>query len=400
MLKTQLRHGVFLAPLHPVDEDANSVIHRDLELMEWLDRLGYDEAWIGEHHSGGFETISSPELFIAAAAERTRHIKFGTGVISLPYHNPLMVANRITQLDHQTRGRVMFGFGPGLLVSDAEMLGIDPHTQRDRMAQALAVILRLLDGESVTEKTEWYELKNAMVHLLPYSRPRPEIAVASAATPSGGKLAGKHNLSMLCVAATDPNGGYNVLDINWNFACETAKEHGNIMNRSKLRLMGPMHIAETREQARENVRWGLMKYIDYARTITPGRFGNFEGRDPVDVMLDSGHIVIGTPDDAVDVLKKLQAKQGEFGAFLHQAHDWANWENTKRSYELYMRYVIPHFNGSNANREESYNNWKQNSHALSGKTSAAAKATLEKYGISQQGVEAARKTGMIGAKAS
>jgi limonene 1,2-monooxygenase len=400
MLKTQLRHGVFVAPLHPVDEDANSVIHRDLELMEWLDKLGYDEAWIGEHHSGGFETISSPELFIAAAAERTRHIKFGTGVISLPYHNPLMVANRIIQLDHQTRGRVMFGFGPGLLVSDAEMLGIDPHTQRDRMAQALAVILRLLDGEVVTEKTDWYELKNAMVHLLPYSRPRPEIAVASAATPSGGKLAGKHNLSMLCVAATDPNGGYNVLDINWNFACETAKEHGNILSRSKLRLMGPMHIAETREQARENVRWGLMKYIDYARTITPGRFGNFEGRDPVDVMLDSGHIVIGTPDDAVDVLKKLQAKQGDFGAFLHQAHDWANWENTKRSYELYMRYVIPHFNGSNANREESYNNWKNNSAELSGKTSAAAKATLEKYGITPQGVEAARKTGMIGAKAS
>jgi limonene 1,2-monooxygenase len=397
MLKTQLRHGVFLAPLHPVDEDANSVIHRDLELMEFLDRLGYDEAWIGEHHSGGFETISSPELFIAAAAERTRHIKFGTGVISLPYHQPLMVANRIIQLDHQTRGRVMFGFGPGLLVSDAEMLGIDPHTQRDRMAQALAVILRLLDGEVVTEKTDWFELRNAMVHLLPYSRPRPEIAVASAATPSGGKLAGKHNLSMLCVAATDPNGGYNVLDINWNFACETAKEHGNIMNRSKLRLMGPMHIAETREQARENVRWGLMKYIDYARTITPGRFGSFEGRDPVDVMLDSGHIVIGTPDDAVDVLKKLQAKQGEFGAFLHQAHDWANWENTKRSYELYMRYVVPHFNGSNANREESYDNWKQNSAAWSGKTSAAAKATLEKYGVSQ-GIEAARKTGMIGAK--
>ena len=310
-----------------------------------------------------------------------------------------MVANRIVQLDHQTRGRVMFGFGPGLLVSDAEMLGIDPHTQRDRMAQALAVILRLLAGETVTEKSEWFDLRNAMVHLLPYSRPRPEIAVASAATPSGGKLAGKHNLSMLCVAATDPTGGYNVLDINWNFACETAKQHGNIMSRSTLRLMGPMHIAETREQARENVRFGLMKYIEYARTITPGRFGNFDGRDPVDVILESGHIVIGTPDDAVEVLKKLQAKQGEFGAFLHQAHDWANWENTKRSYELYMRYVIPHFNGSNANREESYNNWKTNSAQWSGKTSAAAKATLEKYGIGTQGIEAARKTGMIGTKA-
>jgi limonene 1,2-monooxygenase len=398
MSNKKLRHGVFLAPLHPFDEDANSVIHRDLELMEWLDKLGYDEAWIGEHHSGGWETISSPELFIAAAAERTRHIKFGTGVISLPYHQPLMVANRIIQLDHQTRGRVMFGFGPGLLISDARMLGIDPLTQRDRMAQALGVILRLLDGERVTEKTDWYELNNAGVHLLPYTRPRPDIAVASAATPSGGKLAGKYDLIMLCVAATDPTGGYNVLDINWNFACETAKEYGNTLSRDKLRLMGPMHIAETREQARENVRFGLMKYLDYARTLTPGRFGNFEGRDPVDVVLDSGHIVIGTPDDAVAVLKRLQAKQGDFGAFLQQGHDWANWENTKRSYELYIRYVAPHFNQSSVSRKESFDEWKENSLEYSGQTSSAAKATLDKYGVGNV-MEAARKTGMIGAKA-
>jgi limonene 1,2-monooxygenase len=397
MPNVKLRHGLFLAPLHPVDEDANSVIHRDLELMEWLDKLGYDEAWIGEHHSGGWETISSPELFIAAAAERTRQIKFGTGVISLPYHQPLMVANRIIQLDHQTRGRVMFGFGPGLLISDAQMLGIDPHTQRDRMAEALGVILRLLAGERVTEKTEWYELKNAMVHLLPYSQPRPEIAVASAATPSGGKLAGKYDLIMLCVAATDASGGYNVLDINWDFACKTANEHGHSLSRSKLRLMGPMHIAETREQARENVRFGLLKYIDYARTLSPGRFGNFEGRDPVDVMLDSGHIVIGTPDDAIAVLQKLQAKQGEFGAFLQQGHDWANWENTKRSYELYIRYVAPHFNKSNVNREASFGDWQQHSAEYSGKTSTAAKATLEKYGVGGI-IDAARKTGMIGTK--
>src|SRR5258708_3605435 len=124
-----MRHGVFLAPLHPVDEAPNLLIHRDLELMEWLDRLGFDEAWIGEHHSGGFETISSPELFIAAAAERTKKIKLGTGVVSLPYHNSLMAANRILHLDHMTRGRVMFGVGPGLLPSDAMMLGSDPVSQ-------------------------------------------------------------------------------------------------------------------------------------------------------------------------------------------------------------------------------------------------------------------------------
>src|SRR5271170_176552 len=231
MASVALRHGVFLAPLHPVDESPNLLIHRDLELMEWLDRLGFDEAWIGEHHSAGFETISSPEMFIAAAVERTRNIRFGTGVISLPYHNPLTVANRVIQLDHQSRGRVMFGFGPGLLVTDAQMFGIDPNATRDRMAQALDVILRLLAGEAVTERTEWYNLVNARVHLLPYSQPRPQIAVASAATPSGGRLAGKYDLAMLCVAATDASGGFNVLDVNWKIACDTATEFGNKMDR-------------------------------------------------------------------------------------------------------------------------------------------------------------------------
>jgi limonene 1,2-monooxygenase len=388
---------VFLAPLHPVEEDAHSLIHRDLELVEWLDRLGYDEVWIGEHHSGGFETIASPELFIAAAVERTHSIRFGTGVISLPYHNPLMVANRVAQLDHQARGRVMFGFGPGLLVSDAKMLGIDPKVQRDRMAQALDVILRLLKGETVTEKTDWYELCEARVHLLPYSQPRPEFAVASAATPAGGRLAGKYDLAMLCVAATDATGGFNVLDVNWKHACEVAAEHGRTMDRNRLRLMGPMHIAETREKARANVREGLAKYIEYARILTPGRYGNFSGRDAVDVMLESGHIVIGTPDDAVNVLKKLQEKQGEFGCFLHQAHDWADWEETKRSYELYARFVRPHFSGSNVNRAASYANWKTHSLDYSGESHAAAKATFEKFG-SLETMESARKTGMIGSK--
>src|ERR1700726_961014 len=184
MTQITLRHGIFLPPFHPMEENPTACLDRDLELMVWLDRLGFHGARIGEHHSAGFEIISSPEIFIAIAAERTRSIRFGTGVISLPYHNPLMTANRIIQLDHHTRGRVMFGAGPGLLASDALMLGIDPSVQRDRMAEALDVILRLFKGEVVTEKTDWYELVEASLHLPPYSAPYPEVCVASAVTPS------------------------------------------------------------------------------------------------------------------------------------------------------------------------------------------------------------------------
>ncbi len=346
-----LRSGVFLAPFHPVGEDPTLAIHRDLELMEWLDKLGYEEAWIGEHHSAGYEIIASPELFIAAAAERTKRIRLGTGVVSLPYHNPLMVADRIVQLDHQTRGRVMFGVGPGLLTSDAMMLGIDPATQRDKMAQGLDLILRLFRGETVTEKTDWYNLTNARLQILPFTRPHPEVAVASMITPSGGRAAGKYGLGMLCVAATMP-GAFDALGTNWKVAQDVAAEHGRTMDPNVLRLVGPMHIAETREQARTNVRFGMQKYLDYYKAIEPSRFINLEGVDAVEGMIKRG-VVIGTPDDAIAEIERLQTKQGEFGCFLQLAHNWADWEATKKSYELYARYVVPHFRKANEGRSAS-----------------------------------------------
>jgi limonene 1,2-monooxygenase len=373
----KMRHGIFLPPFHAMDENPNNVLHRDLELMAWLDRLGYHEAWIGEHHSAGFETIASPELFIAAAAERTKHIRFGTGVISLPYHNPLMVANRIIQLDHQTRGRVMFGAGPGLLASDAMMLDIDPNTQRDRMEQALELILRLFKGETVTEKTDWYSLKQARLHLLPYSDPYPEVAVASAVTPSGGRLAGRHNLGMLCVAAADPK-GFDALAVNWQTAREIAAEHGHTMDPKRLRLVAPFHIAETREQARANVRFGMQKYVDYMNNNSP-RFDVPAGTDVVDYWIDNKIGVVGTPDDAIDMIRKMQAKQGEFGVMLHMANNMADWEQTKRSYELYARFVMPRFDGGNVARQESYDWVTANRDTLSRQRAEAAQRMIDKH---------------------
>jgi alkanesulfonate monooxygenase SsuD/methylene tetrahydromethanopterin reductase-like flavin-dependent oxidoreductase (luciferase family) len=149
-----LRFGIFLAPFHRVGDNPTLAIARDLELVTWLDQLGYDEAWIGEHHSAGWEIIASPEIFIAAAAERTKHIMLGSGVTSLPYHHPLLVAQRFVQLDHMTRGRVMLGCGPGALVSDAYMMGIDAEQQRRMMDESLGAIMRLLATLPVAALTE------------------------------------------------------------------------------------------------------------------------------------------------------------------------------------------------------------------------------------------------------
>ncbi|MDH3685830.1 MAG: LLM class flavin-dependent oxidoreductase, partial [Myxococcales bacterium] len=179
MPDSRTRFGAFIAPFHPVDTNPALALQRDLELVSFMDELGYDEAWIGEHHSAGYEIIASPEVFIAAAAERTKHIKLGTGVSSLPYHHPLMLADRINQLDYMTRGRVMFGVGPGALPSDAFMMGIDPLKQRDMMDEAIEVLVPLLRGETVTAKTDWFELREARLQLPPYTLPHVEICVAS-----------------------------------------------------------------------------------------------------------------------------------------------------------------------------------------------------------------------------
>ncbi|HYM32669.1 MAG TPA: LLM class flavin-dependent oxidoreductase [Candidatus Cybelea sp.] len=383
MTAIPLRHGIFLAPFHPVDEDPTQAIHRDLDLVQWLDRLGYHEAWIGEHHSAGFEIIASPELFIAAAAERTKRIRLGTGVISLPYHNPLMAANRMIQLDHMTMGRAMFGVGPGLLTSDAMMLGIDPNTQRDRMVEALDLILRLMTGETITEKTDWYTLVNARVHLMPYTKPRPEVCVASSVTPHGGRVAGKYGVGMLCVAATNPF-GFDALSVNWQIAKETAAEHGRKMDPSALRLVGPMHIAETREQARANVKFGLAKFADYFARINPLVPRDTSGKDLIDIMVDDRGSVIGTPDDAIAKIEQLYGKQGEFGAFLQLAHNWADWEATKKHYELFARYVMPHFAKANANRKGSFDFVTEHGQEYGGRQREAAMKMFAKHEAEQK----------------
>ena len=95
-----MRFGIFLAPFHPVGQNPTLALERDLDLICHLDRLGFDEAWIGEHHSAGYEIIASPEVFIAVAAERTKRIRLGTGVSSLPYHHPLMLADRMVPVSY------------------------------------------------------------------------------------------------------------------------------------------------------------------------------------------------------------------------------------------------------------------------------------------------------------
>ena len=177
-----MRFGTFMAPFHPPDHNPTLSLENDLQLLEHMDALGFDEAWIGEHHSAGSEIIASPEIFIMAAAERTKNIRLGTGVVSLPYHNPLWVAERIVLLDHLTRGRVMLGVGPGALPTDAAMLGLEPAEMRPLLEEYMAVLMHLLTSdEPISYSSDRLTLNDARLHLRPYSDPLFDVAVAAVA---------------------------------------------------------------------------------------------------------------------------------------------------------------------------------------------------------------------------
>ena len=343
-----LTFGAFIAPFHPVGQNPTLAIERDLELVVRLDQLGFHEAWIGEHHSAGYEIIASPEVAIAVLSQRTKNIRLGTGVSSLPYHQPLILADRMVLLDHITRGRVMFGVGPGALPSDAFMMGINPADQRDRMEQSLEAILALLDGsELVSRQTDWFTLQNARLQLRPYTHPRFEVAVAAQVSPAGPRAAGRFGLSLLSIGATTA-GGFDILGSHWETMEERAEEFGTTVDRAKWRLVGPMHIAETEAQARKDVAFGLAKWVDYFERVAalPLAPNTLDPDKLVDALMETGFAVVGTPEMAVAQIQRLVEQSGGFGTFLLMAHEWADREATLHSYELFAREVMPHFQGT------------------------------------------------------
>ena len=340
----RMKFGVFLAPFHRSGEHPLLAVDRDLELIQDLDRLGFDEAWIGEHHSAGWELIADPAVFIAAAAERTRSIKLGTGVVSLPYHHPLMVAGRMVQLDHMTRGRAMLGVGPGALSSDAYMMGIDALRQRERMDQSLEAIMALLAAEApVDMETDWFTLRDARLQMPSFTRPHLPMAVAHSFSPAGPRAAGRFGIGLLSIASFQP-GGLIQLEQAWGWAEEAAAEAGKTISRDDWRVVIPFHLADSKREATKQAVDGALVYTRDYFGDTLGRPAE-PGQDTLQAMAKRGGAIIGTPDDASEAIETILALSGGFGGLLGLAHEWASTEATRRSYELWARYVAPRFQG-------------------------------------------------------
>ena len=343
-----MKFGIFLGPFHRVGENPTLALERDLELIQWLDVLGFDQAYIGEHHSAGWETIGSPELFMATAAERTRQIRLGTGVVSLPYHHPYMVAQRMVLLDHLTRGRVILGVGSGALGSDAFMLGINPDRQREMTDESLGIIMRLFtETDPITYKSDWFDLNDAVLQLRPYQRPHIPVAVASVESPFGVTLAGKHGAAVLSFSVPRETVRKTSLSDLWSIAENTAAEHNKVVRREDWGIVMGCHLAESRKEAYEDIRVGSARVVT---EYSAGTLGNPAPDVPtdqiVDYMVDHNQWIVGTPDDCIAAIERLQEISGGFGSFMIRAEDWAPRDKIHRSFELLARYVMPHFQGS------------------------------------------------------
>src|SRR5713226_3066162 len=348
-----MKFGIFMAPFHRVGENPTLCFERDMQLIESLDELGYEEAFIGEHHSSGWEIISSPEIFMAVAATRTKRIKLGSGVVSIPYHHPFNVANRFALLDHLTYGRVMLGCGPGALAADAYMLGIDSTTQRKRMVEGVSAIVRLFTEEGkISIDGSYFKLVDAHLQVKPFQQPHMPIFVASTISPSGMVAAGQLGCGVLSVASYAP-GGLDDLMKRWAMAEETAAENDKTVDRKNWRLVFPIHLAETRQEAMDDIRDGANSWIRDYFIDTLGTRIQFEEypNQPIeemniDRMAEQGRAIVGTPEDAIKRINEVwEASEGGFGGLLVLAHEWAPREKTLHSYELLARYVMPKFQG-------------------------------------------------------
>ena len=356
---SRLKFGMLMFPIHNPAHDPTLQLAQDIMLAEHADRLGFDEFWFGEHHSGGWQIIADPLLMVARASATTSRIKLGSGVSTLAYHHPKMLLDSVIQLDHLTRGRFMFGVGAGALALDSLMMGLDPMKARGAMEESLEAIMLLLEASGPVTYTpqhaDW-KLVDAYLHLQPYSDPL-DIRVAVFNSASGPRLAGRYGLGMVSfgAAAAVGLGKENRMALAAEKAQYKADEYGQTLDRRRWSAMSPMHLAPTEKQAREEVKYGLSHYIDYIRQILPMNVPVDSDTDNIiDALHMAGHAVVGTPAMAIDHIEKVQELSGGIGTFLIEHADWANFDHTRASLELFAREVAPHFTNRSQARQEAY----------------------------------------------
>lgn len=351
--------GYFAMPMHPPGSDFTQTIHDDLDQIVLLDQLGYREAWIGEHFTTAWENIPCPELFIAAALERTKNIVLGTGVTCLPNHNPFHIAHRIAQLDHQARGRFLWGIGSGATPLDFAVWGIDAEAGEHRRltVETIDMVLKIWDGlpPGLYENKFWrFTMPEPdvdvgfFVHMKPYQQPHPPIAVAGLGERSDTLLlAGERGWIPMSINYVPAR----VLRTHWEALTEGAKRSGRTPSRSSWRIAREVFVAQTTQEAREVALGGVLArdFQGYFRPLLE-RYGYLHLLKPdpampneavtTEFMVDNTWLV-GSVEDVARKIRNLHADVGGFGVLLAMAHEWQPRDQWIRSQTLLAQEVLP-----------------------------------------------------------
>ena len=348
-----MKFSFFMMPVHHPRENPTLAFERDIGLIHLADALDYDEFFIGEHHSGGWETMPAPEMALAMAAAKAHRIRLGTSVISLPFHHPFHVAERMAFLDHLTRGRAILGVGPCNLATDKKLFSLTDDRLYPMMYEAIDVIVRLLESsEPFSHRGEFWSFDDLRLQILSYQQPRMPLAIATSGTAANLELAGRHGMLLLQPVGKNLAAHYGDAKSQWAQVEAGAAAAGKTADRGNWRLATAIHLAETRDRAWDEAREGLMSEAEYFSAIGlkpayekfPGQ--PFEQFTP-ESCVERRDFVVGTPDDMIAWIERKQEETGGFGGVMLTTHEWTDHEKYRRTLDMFARYVMPHFRGSN-----------------------------------------------------
>ena len=349
-----MKFSFFMMPTHHPSENPTLAFHRDIDLIPYVESLGYDSFHIGEHHSGGWETMPSPEMALSMAAAKTGRIRLGTSVVNLPFHHPYQVAERIAFLDHLSYGRAILGIGPSSLVTDKKLFNIDSDAARRMMAESADIIVRLLEADDpISHEGEFWQFNDLRLQLKSYQQPRLPLALPTTGGAESLDMAARHDMELWtpCGLNRPGDGVFTEFWQNFEGACE---RHGKTADRDNWHLVSNFYLADTREEAWADVSEGIMRETGYFTSIGFAPLYEAYKGQPISEYTPQSVVerrdwVVGTPDDAIAWIEKKIADNGMFGGIMLTTHEWAGSEKLKRSLELFARYVIPHFNAGRYN---------------------------------------------------
>jgi alkanesulfonate monooxygenase SsuD/methylene tetrahydromethanopterin reductase-like flavin-dependent oxidoreductase (luciferase family) len=354
-----MRVGYFTMPMHPPGSDLAQTLADDLEQLVTLDRLGFSEAWVGEHITAGWENIPCPDLLIAQALALTKNIRLGTGVSCLPNHDPVMLAQRIAQLDQMARGRFAWGIGSGGFVGDFELYDVDNKNleQRQLTRDILDTVLMLWDDPKpgLYEHPRWrFRVPEPQpdiglsMHVRPYQRPHPPIAVAGLGPKSDMlTLAGSRGWIPMSINLVPTS----TLQAHWQTYAASAEGAGRVANRADWRIARNVYVGETSEQARRDVLDGVMAR-DFEHYFFPMlrkqkqmiMFKPDNSMPDEAVTLDyvyNNIWIAGDADEVTAKLRRLYDDVGGFGTLLVIGHEWTPKDKWVRSMRRLAEDIIP-----------------------------------------------------------